>query len=511
MTVRGIATTLTAGAQGTESFLSAPGAGRTPLFAVPCAPCAPCAPVVKLLLLLLTLSPPARAQSPSADPILSEATTQLQALIRINTTNPPGNELATARFLDSLFRAEGIESQLFQSAPGRGAVVARIRSTAGSAAKSPVILMGHMDVVGVVHEQWTADPFAAEIRDGVLYGRGAIDDKGMLVANFQAMKALQRRVRAGERLTRDVIFVGNADEEAGGDLGMGWLLKEHPDAIRAEYALNEGGRTREMSNGKRYVALQMAEKVSHVVTVTASGPDGHASIPLEGNAIARLGRALGVIGAHREPTVLGPVTTRFFGALAAVWPDATEARAMADVASGDAARIERGARVLRAIPTLDAVLRTGISPTIVQGGIRSNVIPRDATATLNVRTLPGLSVDDVIDRLQREVNDPLVRFTITSRGEESPPMSADNEFFAAVERAAKRVDPTITVVPYLSTGATDSADLRRAGIKAYGLLPFPLAMTDEERMHGNDERLPLAAFSFGIRFVTGIAEFLALR
>jgi len=389
-------------------------------------------------------------------------------------------------------------------------VVARIRAATGASARTPVILMGHMDVVGVVREQWTADPFAAEVRDGVLYGRGAIDDKGMLVANLQAMLALQRRVRAGARLTRDVIYVGNADEEAGGDFGMGWLLRHHPDAIRAEYALNEGGRTRIMANGRRYVALQMAEKVSHVVTVTATGPDGHASIPLEGNAIARLGRALAVIGAHREPTVLTPVTTRFFAALAPVWPDAREAQAMADVASGDAARVARGADVLRAIPVLDAVLRTGISPTIIEGGIRSNVIPREARATLNVRTLPGESVDSTVARLRRAVDDPRVTIAVTSRGEDSPAMSADNEFFRAVETAARRVDPSIVVVPYLSTGATDSADLRRAGIKAYGLLPFPLEMPVEEAMHGNDERLPLEAFRFGIRFVTGIAEALAL-
>jgi acetylornithine deacetylase/succinyl-diaminopimelate desuccinylase-like protein len=442
-------------------------------------------------------------RAPTDQQILAEATAQLQALIRINTSNPPGNELAAAHFLDSIFRADGIESRVFESAPGRGAVVARIR---GSGTRTPVILMGHLDVVGVQREQWSADPFAAEIRDGVLVGRGAIDDKGMLIANLQAMRALQRRVRRGEPLSRDVIFVGNADEEAGGALGMRWLLEHHPDAIRAEYALNEGGRTRVMSNGRRYVALQAAEKVTHVVSLVARGPDGHAAIPLEGNAIARIGRALAAVGAHREPTVLTPTTTRFFTALSAVWPDAGEAAAMADVASGNATRVARGAAVLRALPTLDAVLRTGISPTIVQGGIRSNVIPSEATATLNIRTLPGESLDATLERLGAVVNDTLVRFEVVSRGQDSPAMSADNEFFRAVEAAARRVDPEITVVPYLSTGATDSADLRRAGIKAYGLLPFPLEMPDEERMHGNDERLPIAAFGFGIRFVTGIVE-----
>ncbi len=461
---------------------------------------------------VLSLAPAraAQAQSPADDAMLREATAQLQALIRINTANPPGNELAAARFLDSLLRADGIESRVYESAPGRGAVIARLRANATGAAKTPVILMGHMDVVGVDTSKWTVDPFAAEIRNGVLYGRGAIDDKGMLIANVQAMKALNRRVKAGGRLTRDVIFVANADEEAGGALGMRWLIEHHGDALTAEYALNEGGRTRVMANGRRYVALQSAEKVSHVVTMTARGPDGHASIPLEGNAIARLGRALAVAGAHREPTVLTPTTTRFFSALAAAWPDAAEARAMADVASGDAARVERGAEVLRRIPTLDAVLRNGISLTLVQGGFRSNVIPGEATATLNIRTLPGQSLDSTLARLARAIGDSLVSFTVTSRGEESPAMSAENEFFAAVERAAKRLDPRIVVVPYLSTGATDSADLRRAGIKAYGLLPFPLEMPDEERMHGNDERLPLDAFAFGIRFVTGIAEALAL-
>ena len=450
------------------------------------------------------LASSANAQrAPTDEQILAEATTQLQALIRINTTNPPGNELAAARFIDSLLRADGIESRIYESAPGRGAVVARIR---GSGGKTPIILMGHLDVVGVQREQWTADPFAAEIRDGVLYGRGAIDDKGMLIANLQAMRALQRRVRRGERLSRDVIYVANADEEAGGTLGMRWLLEHHPDAIRAEYALNEGGRTRVMSNGRRYVALQAAEKVSHVVRVVAAGPDGHASIPLEGNAIIRLARALAAIGAHREPTVITPTTTRFFAALGTVWPMPSEAAAMADVASGDAARVVRGADVLRALPTLDAVLRTGISATLIAGGIRSNVIPSEANATLNIRTLPGESLDATLARLTTAVSDPLVRFEVVTRGEESPPMSADNEFFRAVEAAARRLDPSITVVPYLSTGATDSADLRRAGIKAYGLLPFPLEMPDEERMHGNDERLPIPAFGFGIRFVTGIVE-----
>ncbi|MBX9927907.1 MAG: M20/M25/M40 family metallo-hydrolase [Gemmatimonadaceae bacterium] len=445
---------------------------------------------------------PALAAAQSAPTDSAAALGHLRTLIRMNTVNPPGNEIAVATYLDSVLTAAGIKTWRFTPAPGRAALVARIT---GTGARKPIVLMGHMDVVGVHREQWVADPFAAELRGDTLYGRGAIDDKGMLVANLMAMLRLKREGDAGAVLQRDVIFIANSDEEAGGEFGMGWLIANHPDLIRGEFALNEGGRTRIIAGGRRYVALQGAEKVSHVVTVTARGPDGHASIPLDGNAIVRLGRALAAIGTHREPTVLTPTTTRFFGDLASSWPDRRVGRAMADVSSGVADRIAAGATVLRATPVFDAVLRNGISPTIVGGGIRSNVIPASATATLNVRTLPGESVDAVVERLRRTVNDSLVRIEVTSRGEESPAMPASGALFDAVRSAARAIDPAIIVVPYLSTGATDSARLRVWGMQAYGLLPFPLAQDDEDRMHGNNERLPLASLTFGVRFIYEIA------
>ena len=449
----------------------------------------------------VTLPPSLSAQEPDWEAVRAQTVAHLQAMIRMNTVNPPGNELAVARYLDSTMRAAGIESQLFAPAPGRGAVVARIR---GNGSKRPVLIMGHMDVVGVERDKWTVDPFAAEIRDGYLYGRGAIDDKGMLASNLVTMLLIKRHVvDAGQALSRDVIFVANSDEEAGGDYGMGWLIANHRDLIDAEFVLNEGGRTRIVQGKPLYVAVQNTEKVSHVVTMTARGPGGHASVPLEGNVLARLGRALAAVGRHREPVQVLPTTRAFFGELARVWPQREERQAMADVASRDTGRVQRGARVLARTPVFDAVLRNGISATIVSGGIRSNVIPTEATATLNVRTLPGQSLDAVIGRLRRAVNDSLVTFMVTGRGDDAPASDFDSPMFRAIAESVRALDPSMIVVPYLSTGATDSARLRQLGMQALGVLPYPMAQGDEDRMHGNDERVPLESLHFGTRLVHG--------
>jgi acetylornithine deacetylase/succinyl-diaminopimelate desuccinylase-like protein len=422
-------------------------------------------------------------------------------MIRLNTVNPPGNELQVARHLEAALKSEGIETHLFEPAPGRGALVARLK---GNGSRQPVLIMGHMDVVGVEREKWSVDPFAAEVKDGYLYGRGAIDDKGMLAVNLETMLLLKRNVvDKGGTLSRDVIFVANSDEEQSGEWGMGWLIKNHPELIKAEFALNEGGRTRIVGGKRLYVAVQNTEKVPHTVTVTARGPGGHASIPLAGNAIARLGRALAKIGDYKEPVQVNPTTREFFSELGRVWPNKQERSAMADVASSDTRRIQRGARVLANIPVFDAVLRNGISPTIVQGGIRTNVIPTEVSAKLNIRTLPGQSIDGVVKRLQKVVNDSMVDIAVTDRGADSPASDFHSPMFTAIRESAQALDPSLTVVPYLSTGATDSARLRTWGMQAFGLLPFPMNQDDEDRMHGNDERVPLASLDFGTRMIYG--------
>jgi acetylornithine deacetylase/succinyl-diaminopimelate desuccinylase-like protein len=431
----------------------------------------------------------------------------LQTLIRIETVNPPGNEIGVARYLDDVLRGAEIETK---PAPARAALVGRIRA-AGARRARPLLLLAHMDVVGVERARWTSNPFGGEIQDGYLYGRGAIDDKGMLAVNLQTMLLVQRCLREQRvQLSRDLVFVATGDEEAGGVYGIDWLAAREPALLEAEYALNEGGRVRIVDGRPLYCAVQCAEKVAHVIRLTARGPAGHAAIPLPGNAIARLSRALVALGGHAEPVELSDVTQRFFAALAEVWPEPRVAMAMRDVASSDPARHRDGARALAAWPNFDALLRTGVSPTILAGGVRANVIPAEASATLNVRTLPGQSLDAVLSRLRAVINDDLVELAVDARGRESPAVPVRSAMMDAITRSVAALDPNIRVMPYLSTGGTDSAVLRRLGVHAYGLLPFPLTQDDEDRMHGHDERVPVSSLGFGVHLVFDVVRRLAL-
>jgi acetylornithine deacetylase/succinyl-diaminopimelate desuccinylase-like protein len=332
----------------------------------------------------------------------------------------------------------------------------------------------------------------------------------MLAVNLMTMLLLKRNLAAGgQSLSRDVVFLATSDEEAGGEWGMGWLVKHHPEVLDAEFAINEGGRTRIIEGGQRYLAVQSAEKVSHVVTVTAHGSAGHAAIPLPDNAIFSLGRALETLSCYAEPVMLTEITRKFFGQLAEVWPGEAEKKAMLDLVSNDPKRAEMGAIILSRTPVFNAVLRNGISPTVLEGGKQFNVIPATATAVLNVRTLPGHSIDKVVNRLRAIVTEPGVTIEITHRGEEAPASDPGSEMFAAIAGAARELDPAMAVVPYLSTGVTDSARLRRLGVQAYGVLPFPMLQSDEERMHGNDERVPLDSLHFGTRLIFGAIERIA--
>ena len=444
--------------------------------------------------------------NPDWQSVEAETVSRLREILRFDTTNPPGNELPVARYLESAFIAEGIETRLLEPTTNRAQLIARIR---GSGAKRPVILLAHMDVVGVERERWKFDPFGGDIEDGYLYGRGAIDDKGMLTANLMTMLLIRRMMASGATLARDIVFVATSDEEAGGQWGMGWLVENHPELLDAEFALNEGGRTRIIEGGRTYLAVQSAEKVSHVVTLTAHGSAGHAAIPLPDNAIFRLGRALEQLSRHVEPVMLTDTTRLFFSRLLDIWPNAQQKRAMHDLTLGTRAASEHGATLLSATPVFNAILRNGISPTMLRAGKQFNVIPDSATADFNVRTLPGQSIDEVVERMRAAIREPHVALEITHRGEEAPASDAESPMFEAIAAAAHELDPAIAVVPYLSTGVTDSARLRRLGVKAYGLLPFPMAQADEERMHGNDERVPIASLHFGTRLIFRAIELIA--
>ena len=425
----------------------------------------------------------------------------LERLIRLDTQNPPGNELITARYFDSVFKQiPGVETHVLIAAPNRANFVARLR--AGAASKRPVLIMGHMDVVGADTAKWETNPFVPTVKGGYLYGRGAIDDKGMLAA---AVAALQQLAARRDRLTRDVIFLATAAEEGGDNVGIDVVADTHFNLIKdAEFALNEGGRIRVEDGFIRTVNIQTTEKVPYNVVATATGPSGHGSVPLPDNALAALARAVARVHEWKAPVKLNETTRLYFARLATIEQDTMVRRAMEQVSApqASAAQIDTAAAVLSRNALFNAVLRTGQSLTLVSGGIRSNVIPSEGRATFNVRVLPNDDVRETVREMQRAAAESQVTFRLTGDPQVAPPPSpVTSALFRSMEAAAKAMEPRTTVIPFMSTGATDGAVLRAKGIPTYGILPMPLPMEDELRMHGDNERVPIQALGWAAEYL----------
>jgi acetylornithine deacetylase/succinyl-diaminopimelate desuccinylase-like protein len=436
--------------------------------------------------------------------LTGDAKVWLQDLIKINTTNPPGNEELAAKYILGVLQKDGIAAEELPVTPGRTSVVARLRSSAVADPSKALLLVAHLDVVGVDRPKWTVDPFAATIKDGYLYGRGAIDNKAMLVTNLVTFIALKR---ANARLNRDVIFLATDDEEQGGDASIKILIAKYWDKIAAGFALNEGGNV-VLQNGKvQYVAVQASEKVAVNVTVIAHGTSGHASMPTKDNPVVHLSAAIAKIGGYVAPVHFTAIVRRYFEGLAAVEGDEI-GKWMRSLDTSD--RGEHAQRVISdANPQWNSMLRDTISPTMLSAGVRPNVIPAEARATLNVRLLPGDTIDGLLNELNKLVADPLVRLDVQAdAGLAAPPSSLENDFYAAITKVAAEEFAGAPVLPYQSPWATDSAQLRLHNVQSYGLWPFPLTPEDLKRMHGEDERIPLASFVKGIDVESRIvAEF----
>jgi acetylornithine deacetylase/succinyl-diaminopimelate desuccinylase-like protein len=437
-----------------------------------------------------------------------EAQDWLVELVRIDTTNPPGNEQAVAKYLAGLLTKEGITPEILDVAPGRSALVARLRSSAVADPSKALLLVAHLDVVGVDRSKWSVEPFGGTIKDGYLYGRGAIDDKGMLAANLAAFLALKR---SNVRLNRDVIFLATTDEEQFGDASLKTLIAKYWDKFAAAYAINEGGKVVVKDGKVEYVAVQADEKVPVNVTVIAKGASGHASMPTKDNPVVHLAAAVAKIGEYTAPVHLTSITRRYFEGLAPL-EDEDIGKWMRVVDTPD--RGEHAQRVLSdASPLWNSMMRDSIAPTMLQAGVRVNVIPSEARANLNIRLLPGDTVSALLDELTKLVNDPLVHFEVQPDvGLAAPNSSIETDFYATLTKVCAREFGGAPVLPFMSTLATDSAQLRLHSVQAYGLLPFPLTGEDDRRMHGDDERLPLASFAKGVDLLTRIvAEFCVLK
>lgn len=447
------------------------------------------------LLALLALAAPVPAADVDFAAARDEAVGHLRSLIRIDTSNPPGNETRAAEYLRDVLAREGIDSVIVGADPARGNLIARIP---GSGKKRPILLMGHTDVVGVEREEWTVDPFAAEIRDGYVYGRGASDDKDAVAASLVTLLLLHRQKLP---LDRDVIFLAEASEEGGAnDFGIGWLVANHWEKIDAEFALAEGGGTTIRDGEVALVGIATTEKVPSGMVLTARGTSGHGSIPRPDNPVVHLARAVAKIGDYRPPMRLNETTRTFFERLAPISPprEADLYRRLLDPATADAAQDELQAFSL----TYHSMVRTSISPNVIQGGFRYNVIPAEATATLDVRALPDEDIEAFADRLRALIDDPAVELTMRSGGggrPKAPPSGLDTEMFRALETAQKHVFPGATTVPMLLPAATDMAQVRAKGVQAYGLAAPELE--GQVRAHGNDERISIEALGQYVEFM----------
>jgi acetylornithine deacetylase/succinyl-diaminopimelate desuccinylase-like protein len=363
-----------------------------------------------------------------------------------------------------------------------------------------LLLMGHLDVVGVDPSKWTVDPFGGIIKDNYLYGRGAIDDKGMTIANLATLVALKR---SNAHLDRDVILLAESDEEAGGEFGMRVIVDKYWDKIAAGFAISDGGQVVVQGGKVQYVGIQATEKVSRNLDVIATGTSGHSSIPRPDDPVTHLAAAIEKIGTYQTPVQFNSITTAYFEGLSKIEDEET-GKWIRALEEPD--RAEHAARwVSSANPAWNAMLRDTIVPTMLQAGIRPNVIPPEARGVVNIRLLPGNLLEPLLAKLEQTVNDPGVRFEAEpDLGPAAPSSSLTSDLYTTISRVAEQQFPGTTVLPFMSTGTTDSAWLRLRSVQTYGLLPFPLNSEDALRMHGNDERIPLDAFRKGVEFLYAI-------
>ena len=443
----------------------------------------------------------AHAQMPASSPDLNKLADEAQGwlgdLVRINSVNPPGNEAAVAKYISAIFQKEGISNEVLEMAPGRSIVIARLQAGPLPDPTNALLLVAHQDTVGVDASKWTADPFAATLRDGYMWGRGAVDDKAMLTANIATMVQLKR---GKARLARDVLFLATDDEEQGGSASIKVVVQKYWDKIACAYSLNEGGRIIIKGGKVQYVGVQASEKVAYNVTVTATGASGHGSLPKPDNAVVHLAAAVQKLGTYQVPAAPSTIVLRYFEQLSKIeddeiakWMRALEQPQRADLAVNHLAEQS---------PMWNSMLRDTIAPTMLQAGVRVNVVPSVATANLNIRMLPGHSVEELMGQFVKIVNDPQIKFQLApDAGENAPPSDLNSPLFKTIERLTPQEFSGAITVPLLGTGATDSASLRLHKVQAYGLEPFPMMEEDSSRVHADNERMPLDGFHKGVIFL----------
>lgn len=421
---------------------------------------------MKLLLLALVLASTLTAQDLDWGALEEETLRHFQALVRIDTSDPPGDESPAVDYLRGVLEAEGIPTETFALEEKRPNLVARLK---GNGSKQPLLIMSHTDVVNVEASKWpTFGPFSAAREDGYIYGRGTVDDKDNLAAALMTMLLLKR---SGMELDRDVIFLAESGEEGNIRVGIAFMVENHYPTIEAEYCLAEGGSV--VRRDGEIVSMNVAttEKVPARAKLITSGTAGHGSVPLDDNAIARVSRAVAAAAAWQTPMRLNDTTRDYFERLAAAsGPEA--ARRYNGITHPDrSAAVQEYLRLNE--PWHYSMLRTSISPTIIQAGYRVNVIPADAEATLDIRATPDEDIEEFFAELQRQIGDEnvtITRYPMSRRP--VAPSRIDTVAFEVLEQLQKEFYPDALTLPVMLTGATDMALLRERGVQCYGIGPL---------------------------------------
>ena len=395
-----------------------------------------------------------------------ETMRHFQAVLRLDTSNPPGNEVAVTDYLKQVFEKEGIPVQMFAREPTRPNLVARLK---GNGKKQPILFMGHTDVVTVDPKKWTFPPFSATRDGGYVYGRGSLDDKPHVVAGLMLLLELKR---LNVPLDRDVIFLAESGKEGTTSVGIDFMAKEHIADIRAEYCFAEGGNVTRVAGKVKFASIQAMEKVPRPIELTAAGPSGHASVPLKGNAIVHLSAALAALGAWRVPIRLNATTREYFTRMAAISTGAEAERYRAVLTPDSRAAAAADDYFLEHEPRYASMLRTSLSPTIIQGGYRVNVIPSEAKATVDVRMVPEEDPAQFLETVRKVINDPAVSVRYAPRADRPIAAAAqlDSEAFRTIETFVAKDYDTVTL-PIMGTGATDMAQVRSTGPQCYGIGP----------------------------------------
>ncbi len=452
--------------------------------------------IVTLVCCVVTPLACRRAAGVPEDPFDREADDALVGYLRIDTSNPPGNETAGAEYLRGLLAQAGIESRLVGSNPRRQGVYARLRS--GRPEKA-LLLLHHIDVVPAVRSEWTRPPFAGERKEGYIWGRGALDAKSLGVAHLMTLLDLKR---TSAPLRRDVIFLGVPDEEMGGRQGCEALLRERPDLFdNVGYVLNEGGFNGTIVDRVSYWGIEIQQKVPLWIRLRSRGAGGHGSSPPEdGGAVSKLVRALSAVRSIPTPYRLHPDVKRYFHDAGSVREDPRGELLRTIAEPLDAARIEQ-----MLPPSHKALLRDTITPTRISGGEAPNAIPQQATADVDIRLLPGESTAPMIERV-RAAAAPHAEIEVMLAGDPSPATTTETDLYKLMTIRLQRTEPRSRVIPVVGTGTGDSRFFRARGMVAYGFTPFKVNYYDVSTVHAADERIRAAFFTAGVRVMRDIVR-----